>query len=65
MTNKNIKIWSLPISKESPYLDITEYVRFKSERSWYATINRQHGFYNLRLDVFDSKLVLAIFMGEL
>jgi hypothetical protein len=65
MKSKEVKIWSLPIDKDNPYLDITEYVRFKSERSWYATINRQHGFYNLRLDIFDSKVVMALYMGDL
>ena len=62
---KDIKIWSLPIDREKPYVDITEYVRFKTERTWYATITRKNGYYNLRLDIFDSKLVMAIFMGEM
>jgi len=65
MTYKDIKLWSLPIDKDTPYRDITEYVRFKTERSWYATITKQHGYYHLRLDVFDSKLVDAIFMSDM
>lgn len=62
MNTKDVKIWSLPIAKESPYLDIIEYVRFKNERSWYATINRNNNYYNLRLEIFDSELVKAIFL---
>lgn len=63
-TIKEIKIWSLPVDKDEPYVDIQEFVRFRTERSWYATINRQQGYYHLRLDIFDSKLVKAIFMGQ-
>lgn len=63
---KEVKIWSLPVAKDSYLDDIIEYVRFKNERSWYATISKSNvRYYHIRLDVFDSLIFVTLFGSDL